>query len=282
MGFLSFRVTGICNCHRMKSGLHSVKVNSSWWGHTESQDAHSHNFEFLTFIFLDHGWSTSTQRESTQIREGNHNLQWSYSQNHCNPWEPPPLPVCFILPLNHADIKHPFLTNATLCVGLEMHYTAQQKVLTFQTILSTNFSISRTPPPPLRLHTPPPAPLPPSTFLPMGASPAPFGSLHLFSCLPLFSHYIYICYIWWLGSFSLLCFMKHRPLWHMYTELFGALSQTSESSCFIPVSVFNLLHPGRPATSPAIHHIGLGEVGCGLVGRVFNVETEKQSICRHL
>lgn len=29
-----------------------------------------------------------------------------------------------------------------------------------------------------------------------------------------------------------------------------------ESSCFIPVSVFNLLHPGRQCRPPAIHHLG--------------------------
>lgn len=149
-----------------------------------------------------------------------------------------------------------------------------RRVLTYHIIHSKECPTPKSTSPSISYPTPPAVP---STFLPEETSPVPSGSLHLFSSLLLFSHYIYICYIWWLGSFSVLCFIKRRPLWHMYTELFGTLSQTSEFSCFIPVSVFNLLHPGRPTTPPAIHHLG----GCGDGGRAFDMETQQQYICRH-
>lgn len=47
-----------------------------------------------------------------------------------------------------------------------------------------------------------------------------------------------------------------------------------ESSCFIPVSVFNLLHPGRRCRPPAIHHLG----GPG----VFKLGTLQRRLWQHL
>lgn len=100
-----------------------------------------------------------------------------------------------------------------------------------------NIQLQKVPalPSPINTTTPPAAP---STFLPEETSPVPPGPLHLFSTLPLFSHYIYICYMWWLGSFAVLCFMKRRTqsyLVHYHKPVNPpALFRWAYSICFTP------------------------------------------------
>lgn len=89
------------------------------------------NLKLLTLMFL--GYGEAEVPGESQHRSLKETTTFYEATVTATALSAPPPSVCFILTLNHVEMKHPFLTNPTLGVGGEMHYTAQWegKVLTY-------------------------------------------------------------------------------------------------------------------------------------------------------